>query len=170
MWDLAGDPRFLVITKRYLNNQTFFLLFCDATNIRSVRSLNNWLEYIRQQNSYDHKFFCSIICSKTDLVKTNLKINNLSIDKYLENFSEQFYDHRFNNGKIYYLTEKTDSKEIIQNIVKDYLQFKKYYPEQDPLSVETYQVSGWDRFTFCLKETWNSITSFFRKKDTKLLT
>jgi small GTP-binding protein len=170
IWDLAGDDRFLVITKRYLTDQNLFLFFCDSTNVHSIKSLNNWLEHIRKQNGYEHKFFCAIICTKTDLIKKENKINNFTIDRYLENFSEQFQDHRFSNGKIYYVKENSDSKSIIQNIVKDFKDYKKYYPEPIPLYTETYQISNWARFTFCLKETWNSITSFFRKKDQQLLT
>lgn len=153
LWDLTGNDKFYPIIHSYLKNCDFFLLFCDSTNIQSVKLLNKWIERIRQENTYKNKLFISIICSKNDNKKTTQKINNLNIEEYLKNFSEQFHSNSYKNGNIYYTDKNTNNEEIIQEIISEYFKFLSYFGKINHNSKKPKNKKHcWKKFTYCIKK------------------
>ena len=154
LWDLSGNPKFFCILNNYLKQSNFFLLFCDVTNIQSVKSLQNWIEKIRKENTYHQQNFISIICTKNDKPKTTDTINNLTINEYIQNFTEQFHNDNFINGTIYYIEKNTDRKKIIKNIISEYFKFNTHFPKSFNSIYDT-EISTnkncWIKFTECIK-------------------
>lgn len=151
IWDIAGNPKFLPITKKYLYKNNFFVFFCDATNIESFKSLNKWLDLIREENTFDIKIFCTIICTKIDKITTDVIVNNFTIDEYLYNFSEQFHDDNLQNGKIFFIDKNTNSKKIIDEITTDYLHFIQFYKNNTQITKYKHTKSKWQKFKSIFK-------------------
>lgn len=152
IWDLTGNDKFYPIIHSYLKNNNFFLLFCDVTNIQSIKSLNKWIDRIRQENTYKNKLFISIICSKNDSKKTTQKINNLNIEEYIKNFSEQFHCNSYKNGNIYYTDKNSNNQKIIQEIISEYFKFQSYFGKINLNSKKPKNKKKcWQKFTYCIK-------------------
>lgn len=164
IWDLAGDPRFDCIIQTYLRKNNFFILFCNKYDLKSVSNLNSWIEKIRYNNNYDQKFFISIICYdfNKDYNPIEYKINNFTIPDYVQNYSEQFSNSKYNNGSVYHLNKFSDVKQIIKTIVDEYLVFLNY--EENIIDNQTIVSNNNINNNKCV---FSCIFDLFRKNDNK---
>lgn len=65
IWDTAGEERYRIVAKNYLNSSDGFLILYDITRRESFDNVNNWIEQI--VDVAENHSYCIIVGNKYDL-------------------------------------------------------------------------------------------------------
>lgn len=121
IWDTCGEEKFKSITKQYYRDASVILLVYDLTNENSSKSIENWLNEIKNSITIDSEIF--LVGNKNDVEKL-FPIKKENFTEFVNSFFEVSAKTGNNVNKMFYniieiLAEKTLKEQNIKNIPND---------------------------------------------------
>jgi small GTP-binding protein len=105
IWDLAGQPAFDQVRKRYYKGATGAFLVFDLTNPESLEGLKEWLEEF-SKNIQMKQSSVIVLGNKMDLTE-EIKISSYSTLQYIENNLVDQFSNVSSNIKFFKTSAKT---------------------------------------------------------------